>query len=106
MKNQQVIDDKLKYTALYSNVESECTYNSFKMPFQISDKSLFIAGGQLSYFDLNKNRRSLLTSKNWVDVLHKAYAEEGTFELCKTSFSMLTPGHNLHSSIIDLCLKW
>jgi hypothetical protein len=49
---------------------------------------------------------SLLTRENWDDVLHKAYAEEGTLELCKTFFSMLTPGKDLHSSIIGLCLKW
>ena len=77
------------------------------MPFQICDESLFMSGGQLSYFDLNKNTRHFLTSKNWDDVLHKAYAEEGMFELlCKTFFSSLTPGQDLHSSIIDLCLKW
>jgi hypothetical protein len=76
------------------------------MPFQISDKALFMSGSQLSYFDLNKNTRSLLKSENWDDVLHKAYAEEGTLEFCKTSFSTFTPGQDLHSSIIDMCLKW
>ncbi len=76
------------------------------MPFQISDKSLFMSGSQLSYFDLNKNTTRMLTRENWDDVLHKVYAEEGTIELCKTSFSTLTPGKDLHSSIIDLGLKW
>jgi hypothetical protein len=76
------------------------------MQFQISDKSLFMSGGQISYFDLNKNNRSSLKSENWDDVLHKAYAKEGTLELCKTSFSMLTAAQDIHSSIIHLCLKW
>jgi hypothetical protein len=64
-----------------------------------------MSGSQLSYFDLNRNTTSLLTRENWDDVLHKAYAEEGMLELCKISFSTLTPGKDLHTSIIDLCLK-
>jgi hypothetical protein len=105
-KNQQDIVDKLEYTAQYSNAHYQCNYNSFKMPFQVSDESLFMSGGNSSYFELNKNTRTLFTSNNWDDVLHKAYAEEGTLELCKTSFSTLTPRQSLHPSIINLCLKW
>ena len=91
-KNQQDIVDKLEYTAQYSNVHYWCNYKSFKIPFQVSAKSSFMSGGNSSYFELNKNTRTLLTSNNWDDVLHKAYAKEGTFELCKTSFSTLTQG--------------
>jgi hypothetical protein len=76
------------------------------MQFEVSDKSLFMSGGNSSYFELNKNMRTTCTSDNWDDVLHRVNAEEETFELSKTSFSRLTPGQNLHSSIIDLCLKW
>jgi hypothetical protein len=92
VKNQRDTGDELDYTALYSKVHKKFNYNCFKMPFQVSDKSLFMSDGNSSYFDLNMNMRTLLRSKNWDDVLHKAYAEEGTFELCKTSFSTLTPG--------------
>jgi hypothetical protein len=76
------------------------------MPFEVSDKSLFMSGGNSSYFELNKNTMTIGTTDNWDDVLHKAYAEEGPIELSKTSFSMLTPEESLHSSIINLCLKW
>ena len=105
-KNQQDIVDKLEYAAHYSNVHYWCNYKSFKMPFKVSGKSLFISGGNSSYFELSKNIRTTQTSDNRGDVLHKACAEEGTFELSKTSFIMLTPGQSLHSSIINLCLKW
>jgi hypothetical protein len=43
---------------------------------------------------------------NWDEVLYKAYAKEGTLELCDNRFRTLTPGQELHSNIIDLCLKW
>ncbi len=83
-KNQRDIVDKLEYTAKYSNLHYWCNCKSFKKPFEVSDKSLFMAGGNSSYFELNKNMRTTQTSNNWDDILHKAYAEEGTFELSKT----------------------
>jgi hypothetical protein len=106
VKKQRDATDELEYAGLYSNIRRQCKYKFFKMPFQISDKSLFMSGSQLSYFDLNRNTTSSLTRENWDDVLHKAYAEEGTLELCKTSFSTLTPGKDPHSSIINLSFKW
>ncbi len=61
VKKQQDATDKLEYAGLYSNVRSKCKYNFFKMPFQISRKSLFMSGSQFSHFDLNRNTTSLLT---------------------------------------------
>jgi hypothetical protein len=44
VKKQQDATDKLEYASLYSNAGSQCKYNFFKTPFQISDKSLFMSG--------------------------------------------------------------
>ncbi len=98
--NQQVIVDKLEFTAQYPNVHNQCNFNFFKMPFEVSEKSLFMSGGNSYYFELNKNIRTIGTTDNWDDVLHKAYAKEGTIELSKTFFSTLTLGESLHSSIM------
>jgi hypothetical protein len=49
-KNQRDIVDKLEYTAKHSNHHYWCNYKSFKMPFDVSDKSLFMSGGNSSYF--------------------------------------------------------
>ncbi len=76
------------------------------MPFQVCDQSLFKLGCDLSFFELDKNRGTELTSDNWDDLLHKVYVEEGTFEQNKTSFDTLTSQQSLDSTIIDLCLKW
>ena len=100
LKNQQITADKSKYTSLQFN------FNSFKMPFQVCDQSLFKLGCDLSFFELDKNRGTALTSDDWDDLLHKVYVEEGTFELNKTSFGTLTSWQSLDSTIIDLCLKW
>ncbi len=75
------------------------------MPFLVTNKSLFTSGSQLCYFDLNR-ATTLLSMANWVEVLYKAYAKEGTLELCDNCFRTLTPGQELHNNIIDLCLKW
>jgi hypothetical protein len=100
LKNQQITGDKSKYTSL------QFSFNSFKKPFQVCDQSLFKLGCDLSFFELDKNRGTALTSDNWDDLLHKVYVEEGTFELNKTSFGTLTSRQSLDSTIIDLCLKW
>ncbi len=55
---------------------------------------------------LDNYQGTALTNENWDDLLHTVFAEEGMFELNKTSFATLTPGQSLDSSIIDLCLKW
>jgi hypothetical protein len=75
------------------------------MPFLVTDKSVFTSGSYLRYFDLNRTT-SLLSMANWDEVLYKAYAKEGTLELCDNCSRLLTPGHELHNNIIDLCLKW
>ena len=76
------------------------------MPFQVFDKTLFKSGSELFYFSLDNYHGTALTNENWDDLLHAVFAEEGTFELNKTSFGTLTPGQSLDSSVIDLCLKW
>ncbi len=73
-KNQRDIIDKIEYTTNYSNLHYWCNYKSFKMPFEVSDKSLLMAGGSSSYFELNKNMMTTQTSNNWDDILHKAHA--------------------------------
>ncbi len=49
LKNQQITDDKSKYTSL------QFKFNPFKMPFQVCDQSLFKLGCDLSFFELDKN---------------------------------------------------
>ncbi len=43
-KTQQEMIDKEEYTALYSNVYNQWNYKAFKMPFEVSEKSLFKSG--------------------------------------------------------------
>ncbi len=100
LKNQQITGDKSKNTSLQIN------FNSFKMPFQVCDQSLFKLGCDLSFFELDKKWGTALTSDDWDDLLHNVYVEEETFELNKTSFGTLTSQQSLDSTIIDLCLKW
>jgi hypothetical protein len=47
LKNQQITGDKSKYTSLQFN------FNSFKMPFQVCDQSLFKLGCDSSFFELD-----------------------------------------------------
>ncbi len=49
LKNQQITGDKSNYTSLQFN------FNSFKMPFQVCDQSLFKLGCDISFFELDKN---------------------------------------------------
>jgi hypothetical protein len=55
------------------------------MPLEVSGKPLLVLGSNSSYFELNKNMRTTQTRDYWDDVLHKAYAGEGTFGLSKIS---------------------
>ena len=64
----------------------------FKMPFLVTNKSLFTSGSHLRYFDLNRTT-TLLSMANWDEVLYKAYAKEGTLELCDNCFRLLTHWH-------------
>jgi hypothetical protein len=100
LKNQQNTSEILVYNSFQYN------FTSFKMPFQVFDKTLFKSGSELFYFSLDNYHGTALTNENWDDLLHAVFAEEGTFELNKTSFGTLTPGQSLDSSVIDLCLKW
>jgi hypothetical protein len=104
VQKQHVVSDQVKYSSLFSNGSTEQTIKFFKMPFLVTDKSLFTSGSQLHYFDLNRTT-TLLSMANWDEVLYKAYAKEGTLELCDNCFRTLTPGQELHNNIIDLCLK-
>ncbi len=105
VQKQQTVSDQLKYESLFLNGARKHTIRAFKMPFLVTDKSLFTSGSHLHYFDLNRNT-SLLSMVNWDEVLYKAYAKEGTLKFCDTCFNTLTPGQELHNNIIDLCLKW
>jgi hypothetical protein len=100
LKNQRNTSEIIVYNSLQYN------FNSFKMPFQVFDKTIFKSGSELSYFSLDNYQGTALTSDNWDDLLHTVFAEEGMFELNKTSFGTLIPGKSLDSSIINLCLKW
>jgi hypothetical protein len=102
---QHVVSDQVKYSSLFSNRSTEQTIKFFKMPFLVTDKSLFTSGSHLRYFDPNRTN-TLLSMANWDEVLHKANAKEGTLELCDNCFRSFTPGQELHNNIIDLCLKW
>ncbi len=105
VQKQHVVSDQVEYSSLFSNWSTERTIKFFKMPFLVTNKSLFTSGSHLRYFDLNRTT-TLLSMANWDEVLYKAYAKEETLELCDNCFRLLTPGQELHNNIIDLCLKW
>jgi hypothetical protein len=52
---QQTISDQLEYASLFSNGATKCAKKFFKMPFSVTDKSLFTSGSHSHYFDLNRN---------------------------------------------------
>ncbi len=70
----------------------------------VTNKSLFTSGRHLHCFDLNRIT-TFMSMANWDEVLYKAYAKEGTLELCDNCFRTLTPGQELHNIIVALCLK-
>ncbi len=105
VQKQHVVSDQVEYSSLFSNGSKKQTIKFFKMPFLVTNKSLFTSGSHLRYFDLNMTT-TLLSMANWDEVLYKAYAKEGALELCDNCFRSLTPGQELHNNIIDLCLKW
>jgi hypothetical protein len=76
------------------------------MPLQVIDQWLFKLGCDLSFFELDKNWGTALTSDNWDDLIHKVYVKEGTIELNNTSSGTFTSRQSLDFTIIDLCLKW
>jgi hypothetical protein len=43
---------QLEYASLFSNGATKRTIKFFKMPFLVTDKSLFTSGSHLQYFDL------------------------------------------------------
>jgi hypothetical protein len=105
VQKQHVVFDQVEYSFLFSNDAKELTIKYFKMPFFVTNKSLFPSGRHLRYFDLNRTT-TLMSMANWDEVLYKAYAKEGTLELCDNCFRTLTPGQELHNNIVALCLKW
>ncbi len=68
VQKQQTVSDQLKYASLFSNGARKRTIMAFKMPFLVTDKSLFTSGSHLHYFNLNRNT-TLLSMVNWDDVL-------------------------------------
>ncbi len=105
VRKQHVVSDQVEYASLFSNGARERTIKFFKMPFLVTDKSLFTSGSHSRYFDLNRTT-TLLSIANWDKVLYKTYAKEGTLEFCDNCFRALTPGQELRNNIIDLFLKW
>jgi hypothetical protein len=105
VQKRHVVSDQVEYSSLFSNGSTERTIKVFNMPFLVTDKSVFTSGSHLCYFDLNRTS-TLLSMANWDEVLYKAYAKEGTLELCDNCFRSMTPSQELHNNIIDLCLKW
>jgi hypothetical protein len=95
LKDQQNTSELFEYTSGHYN------FTSFKVPFQIIDKTLFNSGCNLAYFSIDTS-----SSKNWDDALHSVYAKEGTIELNKTTFDTLSPGQSIDFRIIDFCVKW
>jgi hypothetical protein len=105
VQQQHADSGEIEYITQFSNAEAQLTTKYFKMPFSVTDNSLFTSGSGLSFFDLNKNT-TLLPTVNWDEVLYKAYAKGETLEFIPQYFSSLRPGEELHNNIIDLCLKW
>jgi hypothetical protein len=105
VQKQHVVSDQVEYSSLFSNGSTERTIKFFKMPFLVTNKSLFTSGSHLRYFDLNMTT-TLLSMANWDEALYKAYAKKGTLKLSGNCFRLLTPGQEHHNNIIDLCLKW
>lgn len=95
LKDQQNTSELFEYTSGHYN------FTSFKMPFQMTDKTLFNSGCNLASFSFDT-----FSSKNWDDILHSVYAKEGTIELNKTTLNTLLPRQSIDFRIIDFCLKW
>ncbi len=83
IKTQAVLANQQEYASVFSTGASGSKPNTFKIPFVDKNKSFSKCGCNLPYFDLNTNR-GLSTVINWEDVLYKAFAEQGTLEICNS----------------------
>jgi hypothetical protein len=63
VQKQHVVSDQVEYSSLFLNGAKEVTIKFFKIPFFVTNKSLFTSGSHLHYFDLNRTT-TLLSMAN------------------------------------------